>query len=305
MKKLILLLIVLNLFGCFGGYDDPKKVGIIEGYVIDILNGNTLSDTVVKVQDVSYVTAADGYFPLVRSGEDPYIIPKDSGDSYRIENSKYYLKTGVTIFSYGQKNLIAYLTPKPIIKEGALEPRRFVVAGQIYSDSTGENLNGATVVVNGIFTEIPYMEILDTNSSFMIKDIPESKINLYIFKNGYEPSSQVIDLSEDKLDLKIYLRENPDKKYGNVTGQVYGYNDETCGNSIVTIGQQGSNYYQFSMADSFGNYTIYGVVEGDNQLTVKSPGFYNPSPASKNQIKVEASKVTIHNIKMEYIKGEE
>jgi len=84
LKKLILLLSILSLFGCFGGYEDPKKVGIIEGYVIDVLNGDTLSNTVVKLQDVSYTTAEDGYFPLVRSGEDPYIIPKDSGDSYRI-----------------------------------------------------------------------------------------------------------------------------------------------------------------------------------------------------------------------------
>jgi len=305
LKKIILLIILLAVAGCFGGYEDEGKIGIIEGYVIDIISGETVADTVVKVQDISYITASDGYFPLSRSGDDPYIIPKESGDSYRIDNEAYYLKTGVTRLSYGQKNLMAFITPKPIVREGEMEPKKFSVAGEIYSEGTGTLLRGATVVINGVFTEIPYMEVLDSNSSFLISNIPESKINVYVFKDGYDSYSKVIDLNEDKLDLLIYLRENSSKEYGTLNGQITGYNNEACGHSIISWGQKGSNRYQFTMTDTFGNYTLYGLPVGLNQITVKSPGFYNSSPASENQIEISAGEISLHNVKMEYIKGDE
>ena len=305
MKKIVIALLTLFLISCHGGYKDNEKIGTIEGYIKDILTENTVSNTTVKVQDVEFITGNDGYFPLVRDGGDPYIIPKESGDSYRIDNSNYYLKTGISIFSYGQKNLIGYITPKPITRAGEVEPIKFSIAGQIYADATGESLEGATVVINGVFQEISYMEVLDKNSSFLVTGIPESEINVYIFKNGYEPNSTIINLNEDKLDLRIYLRDNKDRTYGEVMGQVSGYNNETCGHSVITVGQKGSNYYQFIMSDSFGNYIIYGMKSGEGQIAVKSPGFYYPSAANDNRIDVVANSTTIHNVKMQYIKGDD
>ncbi len=267
-KSFILIWLIVFIAGCFGGFPEVKKTGIIEGYIKDIITDETVPYIEVRLQDVVYETQADGRFPLVRGGDDPYIIPKDSGDSYKISDkvedttdvttvkreTKYYEKSGVSIFTYGQKNLIGYVTPK------ADTTKKYMIAGKVFSGTA--LVSDADVVISGTFAGESYKTKTDINGVFSVSEIPKSYINIYIYKNDYKSYSKIINLTEDYVNEQIQLAEESGRKYGDITGQVAGFNNEVCGYSIVSWGVRGSSDYQFCIADSFGSYTLYGIPEG-------------------------------------------
>lgn len=292
--RIILFSMFILFSGCFGGFPATEEGGKIEGYVRDILSSEPVDLATVKVQDVQYITTADGHFPLVRGGENPYIIPNGSGDSYSVRKDNYYNKTGTSLFSYGQKNLITYITPKPD------SGKKYFISGQVSSGD--ETLEGATIVVNGTFADESYFEKTDSNKNYLI-EIPASTVNVYVFKDGYEAQSKVLDL-EDDMTMNFDLIEKESVKYGTIKGQIVGFNEESCGNSVITMGQRNSNKYQFVMASTEGHYTIYGVPAGEVQISVRAPGFYKESAASGNLVTVAEGETVYKNIKMEYISGE-
>ncbi|BDU51268.1 carboxypeptidase-like regulatory domain-containing protein [Haliovirga abyssi] len=297
-KKIILVIILsITLGGCFGGFPEVKKVGIIEGYVKDILTNQTLGQVTIRVQDVTFVTDNDGYFPLVRDSEtQPYIIPKASGDGYSMKKDGYYGETGVSVFSYGQKNLIGYLTPKA-------SDKIYSING-VARDNTGKILEGVTVIVNGVFSGESFKKVTDSNGVFVFDKIPGGNINIYAFKDGYTAySTGRINLSSNK-EVSVEIREDTTIKYGTIKGGISGFNKELCGHSLVVWGQEGSKEYQFTVADTNGKYTLYGIPEGKSQISVKSPGMYQPSPGSENIVAVTAGAITLHDVQMQYIKGE-
>ena len=306
VKKIIIsLILIISLLGCFGGFPEVKKVGIIEGYIKDSITGKTVGNTFVKVSDdFSYVTDSDGYFPLVnrKDEEDPYFIPKENGNSYQITNGNYHNKEGTNIFSYGQKNLIGYITPKVSDKSNYIEIE--------VSDEDGL-LEGANVIINGTFTtadngidEIPITGITSVDGK-VTKELPNGWLSIYVYKDGYIPKYKEINFIEEQ-NYSFELSKNEDIKFGDVDGIIRGFKIGTGeGQAENGFGAIVKINGQWCMADSGGKYTLKGIPAGNQVITVKMPGFYQ-TYTEVIEIKEGYNDNTIESsiINMEPIKGE-
>ena len=298
-KKIIISLILsISLLGCFGGFPEVKKVGILEGYIKDSITGKTVGNTFVKVsEDFSYVTNSDGYFPLVNrdNEEDPYFIPKENGNSYQITNENYHNKEGVNIFSYGQKNLIGYITPNVSDNSNYIDIK--------VSDSDGL-LEGVNVIINGTFTtvdngidEIPIIGKTSVDGK-VTKEIPNGWLNIYVYKDGYRPKYKELNFQEESNYI-FELEKDEDIKFGDVEGVVKGFGTETQHESgfgaIVEINGE------WCMADSGGKYILKGIESGTQIITVRMPGFYQDYSGT---VEVEENEKSIKDIDMEPMIGE-
>lgn len=319
-KSLFLVLVIVGfLSGCFGGFPEVKRVGIIEGYVKDIFSDDPIGNAVVRIQDVEYQTDGQGFFPLYRRSattvDDQFIVPKEKGDAYSLTRSGYRGKMGVNIFAFGQKNLMGYMTPYP-------GKNRYEVIGKIGS-SAKDKLEGINVIVNSLASGEPFKTITDSNGVFNISNVPEGIVNIYIYAEGYNSFSKTITLDGDwNEDVKLTI--NSTKKYGEVVGQIRGYQNEGCGFSFVSWGQRGSDSYQFNIADASGAFHLYGIPiaknsastttsgstiivnNGETTLFVRAQGFYkdNNPETTKVKISTDESGFIYNTINMEMIPGE-
>lgn len=296
IREIILGILLLVVTGCQGRFPEITSEGKIEGYIRDIMTNEPIAVSQVQIIDILGSTDGDGYFTLYRetnNEDEMYLIPNSSGNSYSIKKAGYYSKKGITMLKYGQKNLLGYLAPMP-------SATRYVVTGKVTSKLNGY-IENATVVINTPFDSESFKYEVKTNinGSFEISDVPEGKINIYIYKDGYEPFSKIINLNRNWMDDIITITENSSKKYGDICGNVSDVKGNFCDNAKISIGQENSGYYQFTMADTNGNYIIKGVPAGDAQLTVKAPGFYKENT---KKVTVSAGAITYdNNIVMQYL----